>query len=571
VSDGPAGPGGSAASPAAPSRGGALLRAGVVTAAGTALSRVTGLVRVAAQIWALGYTELADTYGLANNLPNIVFELVLGGVFSATLVPLFIRARDDRRALTALTSVAMTALAGLAAVVAIAAPLLVRAITWAADGPAVDDQRAVATLLLRLFALQVVGYGFTSLATAALHARRRFAAAAFAPVCNNLVVTAMFLLAPRLGDVDLRPDDRVSGALLALVRADDVQAWVLGLGTTAGVLVMAAVLVPGARRAGLRLGRPDWHHPAVRQLLRLSGWTLGYVAANQLALTIVLALANGQDEGSVAAYQYAFVFFQLPHGLLAVSVMTVFTPELSTLALDRRMARFRDRYATGLRVLALVVLPAAIGYVVLGRSLVGALIGLLGVSDGSRTGAVLANFAIGLFPFSAYLFTMRAFYAMQDTRTPCWINGIENALNVVLAVALVGPLGVEGLALAFGLAYAGAAVVAFVVLARRIGGVAWDATVPPLLRIAGACAVMGVAVAVVANQVGGDRGGAGVVRTVVGVAVGVVVYVGALRVLRVGEVDQLVAIVRARGGRRQPAGVGAVGGAPRATGASPLP
>jgi putative peptidoglycan lipid II flippase len=526
-----------------------MLRAGAITAAGTALSRITGLVRVGAQIWALGYTHLADTYGLANNLPNIVYELVLGGVFSATLVPLFIRARDDRTAATAITSVAMAALGGLAVVVAVGAPVFVRAITWAADGPEVDDQRALATLLLRLFALQVVGYGFTSLATAALHARRRFAAAAFAPVLNNVVVTAMFLAVPHLGDVDLRPSDATPATLLAAVRAHPTQAYVLGLGTTAGVLVMALVLLPGARAVGLRLGRPDWRHPAVRRLVRLSGWTLGYVAANQVALTIVLALANGEDEGSVAAYQNAFVFFQLPHGLLAVSVMTVFTPELSSLALDGRMARFRDRYATGLRVLALVVLPAAIGYIVLGRSLVGALIGLLDVSDGSRTGAVLANFAIGLFPFSAYLFTMRGFYAMQDTRTPCWINGVENGLNVVFALVLVGPLGVEGLALAFSLAYLGAAVLAFVVLARRVGGVAWDATVPPVLRIAAAAVVMGVAVALVADRVGGTRGGAGVVRSLVGVAVGVVVYGVGLRVLRVREVDQFVDIVRARRGR----------------------
>jgi putative peptidoglycan lipid II flippase len=123
---------------------------------------------------------------------------------------------------------------------------------------------------------------------------------------------------------------------------------------------------------------------------------------------------------------------------------------------------------------------------------------------------------------------------------------------VVLALVLVGPYGVEGLAVAFALSYLAAAVLAFVVLARRVGGVSWDATVPPLLRIAAACAVMGVAVALVSSQVGGDRGGEGVVRTLVGVVVGVAVYAGALRVLRVREVDQLLGIVRARR-RRTPA------------------
>ena len=169
----------------------------------------------------------------------------------------------------------------------------------------------------------MIFYGIVTLATAMLNARRRFAAAAFAPMLNNLVVIASSSSLPHVADGDLT------------VRsvADDPSLIVLmGLGTTAGIVVMALALLPALHRAGVRLRfLPALRHAAVRTMLRLSGWTVGYVIANQIALLVVTILANG-TAGGPFVYVSAYAFFQLPHGLFAVSFMTTFAPELASAA-----------------------------------------------------------------------------------------------------------------------------------------------------------------------------------------------------------------------------------------------
>lgn len=525
----------------------ALARSSASVALGTALSRVTGLVRVGVLAYAIGRASLADTYNLANSTPNIVYELVLGGVLSATLVPLFVEhlERRDERATAAVTTVALLALLALSAVAVAAAPWIARLYTLRADPDHRDAQVAVATVLIRYFLPQIAFYGLTTLATALLNARRRYVAAAFAPVLNNVVVVAIMLEfvrrtnGPRAGWVEVERV-RGDGGLLLL----------LGLGTTAGIGAMAVALLPALRRAGVRWSfRPEWSHPAVRRLVRLSSWTAGYVVANQLALSVVLVLAAHQ-EGGVAAYQYAFIFFQLPHGLFAVSIMTTVTPELARSAAAGDTAGLREQFSLGLRYLGLVVVPAAVGYAVLAQPLVGLLErGGFAGDDVRVTGDTLQALALGLPAFSAYLYTLRGFYALQDTRTPFLVNCLENALNVAFAIVLYPSLGVQGLALAYSAAYTVAAVAALALLRRRIGGLD-GARTGALYARAG---VAGAACAVVAWPLAGafDPAGPGraALALLVAVAGGGAAYVGVLRALRTPELAALGGLVR-----RSPAG-----------------
>jgi putative peptidoglycan lipid II flippase len=268
-----------------------LVRASAGVAVGTLLSRVTGLARVGVLAYAIGRASLADTYNLANSTPNIVYELLLGGVLSATLVPLFVEhvQRRDERATAAVFTVTMTVLVALSALAIVFAPLIARLYTFRVDSADQAAQREVATLLIRLFLPQMCFYGFTALATAALNARRRYAAAAFAPTLNNVVVIATLLAFTAIASgspEDWRDVDRI--------RDHTGLVWLLGLGTTAGIAVTALALVPSLRAAGMRF-RPvfDWGHDAVRRMLRLSGWTVGYVVANQCALLFVIVLAFG--------------------------------------------------------------------------------------------------------------------------------------------------------------------------------------------------------------------------------------------------------------------------------------
>ncbi len=513
-----------------------VVRSSITVAVGTALSRITGFGRLAALAYAFGFTRLSDTYLLANNTPNIVYELLLGGVLSATLVPTFVdqQERNDEEGTSAIISVAVVALIAITVVGILAAPVIMFLYTLNAPGSSasIKVEREVATGLLVLFVPQMFFYGLSTLGTALLNAHRRFSAPAIAPVLNNLMVIGMLVTVARVTDGTLT---------LTRLHEEPLLLAIVGLGTTAGVVAMTLALWPAIRRAGIKLRfHFDWRHPAVRQVGRQSGWTLGYVISNQISLAVIMLLAFG-DEAHLSAYNAAFVFFQLPHGLIAVSLMTTLMPELATAAAQENWANYRDRLSNGIRLMALAVLPAATGYYVLARPIVSSLLerGALSGASAELTAEALGGFAIGLFGFSVYLFTLRGFYALRDTRTPFFLNLGENALNIVFALALTPWLGVRGLALSYALAYNFAAIAALVVLRRRIGAIDGRRLMISIRRITLACALMAAVVILVASQVGADSGSGAIIRTAAGVAAGGLTYIFALMVLKVEEVATL--------------------------------
>jgi putative peptidoglycan lipid II flippase len=318
--------------------------------------------------------------------------------------------------------------------------------------------------------------------------------------------------------------------------------WLLGGGTTAGIVLMTVVLWPAVRRSGWRWRwRFAPRDAAVRKVAALSGWTFGYVVSNQIALAIVLALATGEGPGQATAYLYAFQFFQLPYGLFAVSLMTTVTPELASAAGTNNMTRFRDQLSAGIRLMALVILPSSIGMLVVARPLIVGLFvhGSFSTTDAVLTADVLANFAVGLLGFSLYLFVLRGFYALHDTRTPFVLNLMENSLNVVLAFALVGRFGVQGLAFAYSAAYVVTAALAFAALRRRVGRLEGRRLLDSTARVAIASGVMGSVVWWVTRAVGSPTGSGAILRLVLGVVVGIVVYGAGVLLLRVEEIDAL--------------------------------
>jgi putative peptidoglycan lipid II flippase len=518
-----------------------LVRSSALVAVGTMLSRVTGFARIAAIAYALGATTLAGTYSYANEAPNIVYELLLGGVLTATLVPLFVQYHEthDDDAPSAIFTVAIIALAAITVAGIVAAPWIVDLYTLNVKGANLAEQQALATDLLRLFMPQMLFYGIVTLATAMLNARRRFLAAAFAPILNNVVVITVFLALPRIADGSLTVHN---------VLDDDALLLLIGLGTTAGVVVMALALLPPLVRVHPHLHfRPRWSHPAVQTMLRLSGWTVGYVIANQIALLVVTILANGTDGGPFI-YISAYAFFQLPHGLFAVSLMTTFTPEMAIASTRGDLAGLRTQLSRGIRLAALVIVPASAMYIALARPIIVALLqrGAFNAGDASAVADTLVAFSVGLLPFSIYLFAMRAFYARRDTFTPFWINCIENIVNIALAFPLYAWLGIPGLALAFALAYFVGAAITLAVLRARLGGIDGAQMASSLTRIAAAGVAVGGVSWAVGELVGWATFGHAVLAVVAGAAVGGVVYLGLLVVLRVEELSAVRALVPAR-------------------------
>jgi putative peptidoglycan lipid II flippase len=506
---------------------------------GTALSRLTGFLRIAAMAFALGVAEtrLADAYNVANNIPNIVYELVLGGVLTSVFVPVFVQRfvsteeEDPWHGARAVMTVTVLLLASVMLLGIVAAPWIVRLYTFRVSGAAREASQQLSTLFLRFFMPQIVLYGIGAVATGVLNAHRRFTVPMFAPILNNLIAIGSFLLFASLPGPAVPSPGTIT----------TTQKLVLALGTTGGVAAMTFALWPSLRRLGFRWRWAfDLRHPAVRSLLRLSGWVAGYVIMNQIGLLIVIALAGGV-QGGYTAYQAAFIFFQLPHAIFSVSIMTALLPSLSELWSRGDHIRFRRTLARGVRASAFVVIPAAAGYLVLARPIVRLLLehGVARSRSTSLVSGVLVFFALGLFSFSAFQLFLRAFYAMQDTRTPFLINVAAVGLNIAANLALFPLLEVRGLALGHALAYTFASVIAALVLRRRLGGLEEGHLARGLASVVAAATATAAgawgAARLVAAVLGAGTLGEQAVQVGAGILAGLIIFIGAALLFRVEE------------------------------------
>jgi putative peptidoglycan lipid II flippase len=510
--------------------GGGLQRATVGMALGTAASRLSGVGRILVLAYALGFHHLADAYNLANTTPNMLYDIVLGGVLSATFIPVFVdrlATRSPAEAWRAISSVVTLALALLALatiVFFLLAPVIIDAFTafgHSSGLPAavLSRERAAATDLLRWFVPQVFFYGVISLTTALLNTRGRFIVPTWVPVANNVVCIGCLLW---FHQVAQHPS--LNGAL-----ASGHQMILLGLGTTAGVALQALFLLPSYARAGLGRVRLHWDptHEAVRTVVRLGLWTFGFVLANQIALYVVLALAVGaRGQGTVSSWTYAYTFMQMPYAVITVSVMSAVTPDLSRLWAVHDLPGFRRRFTGGLRAVLSIIVPAAVGMLLLARPAVALLLGH-GAATPSQTadaGATLAILAAGLPGFCTFLYVVRALQAMQRTKVAFWLYLVENGLNVILAVALVGPMSVRGLGVSLAVAYTVAAMLAVAVVRRWLGQLGGRRAWSPLTGSALSTVVMGAVVLVASNLSGATHGLGLLLRVLGSVAAGALAY-----------------------------------------------
>lgn len=452
---------------------------------------------------AMGTTFLANTYQTANTAPNLIFELVAAGVLTSVFVPTFVSylVRGDEEgswnAANALASVALVGLIGLSLLLFLLAPVIVNVLLVGVDDPLVrSDSMRVGTELLRLFAPQVVFYGAGMIMTGALHARRRFWMPAAAPIFNNLVVIIVYLLyAASRGDG--APDvAEVTGGQVLL----------LGLGTTMGVVAMTVVLAPQLRQLGWRFRWSfDTKHPAVRKGARLGVWALGYAGGYQAGLIAVLVLAN-RIEGGVAAYQWAFTFFYLPHALVGVPLFNVLFTAMSEHAARRDMSGVARKMSSGLTMLFFILLPVAAACVALGPSAARVALehGAMSQEGSLLVGRTLAVFGFGLPAYSAFLVTTRAFYALEDAKTPALFNAFTTVLTMGLGATgfFLAPDGWEipGLAAGHSIGFTVGAFLLVRALSRRVGSV-FDGPARRSVVLAVVAAVASGAVMVLALEV----------------------------------------------------------------------
>jgi putative peptidoglycan lipid II flippase len=534
---------------AAPAAGVSLARGAALTTIATAVSRVTGFVRVIVVAGAMGTTFLANTYQTANTAPNVVFELVAAGVLTSIFVPTFVeylvkgQQEEGWRAANALASVALVGLVGLAILVALLAEPIMRLLTLGVEAEVLREREvALGATFLRLFAPQIAFYGIGMIMTGALHAFRRFALPAIAPIFNNIVVIGVYLTYAFMRG-DRAPNTRT---------ITDAETWVLGAGTTLGVIAMTVCLVPQLMKLGWKFRfdfRPS--HPAVRKGARLGVWALSYAGGYQAGLIVVLMLAN-RIQGGVAAYQWAYTFFYLPHALFGVPIFNVLFTAMSEHVARSEVAELGPRLRDGLAMLGFILLPLAAVLVAVGEPLADVTLryGVMTDAGADLVGRVIRAFAIGLPTYSCFLVFTRAFYALGDTKTPALVNAatvvVASAFGALFFVIVPDGWEVAGLALGHSVGFVVGTVMLGRSLARRIGGLGGGELRRPLARASVLSLVAFAAMWLLQTVMPDGSNPVELLSVVVTAVAGGIVYVTGMALAKSPELARVTALARRR-------------------------
>ncbi|MCX5200045.1 murein biosynthesis integral membrane protein MurJ [Streptomyces sp. NBC_00237] len=549
-----------AAAPKKPAgRAASLMKSSAVMAMGTMVSRLTGFIRSALIIAALGAGLLGDTFQVAYQLPTMIYILTVGGGLNSVFVPQLVRAMKDdpdggesyaNRLLT-LVTVALGALTALAMVFA---PLLVRFLSVKiSQDPAAND---VAVTLLRYFLPTIFFMGVHVVMGQILNTRGKFGAMMWTPVLNNIVIIAtlgMFIW--------VYGTSANSHMTVSTIPPEGER--LLGIGVLLGLVVQALAMIPYLRETGFRL-RPrfDWKGQGLGKAAKLAKWTILFVLANQAGAIVVIQLATaavGKEGKGIgfAAYANAQLIWGLPQAIITVSLMAALLPRLSRSANENDAGAVRDDISQGLRTTAVAIVPIAFAFLSLGVPICTLIFGSSGITAATNMGYMLMAFGLGLIPYSVQYVVLRAFYAYEDTRTPFYNTVIVALVNAgasaLCYVVLPDRWAVTGMAASYGLAYAIGVGIAWQRLRKRLGG---DLDGANVLRTYARLAIASLPAAMLAGLVGyalSQALGQGVLGSIAALVVGGAVLLGvffvAAKKMRIAELNALVAMVRGRLGR----------------------
>ncbi|QSB05360.1 murein biosynthesis integral membrane protein MurJ [Natronoglycomyces albus] len=540
-----------------------VARSSLIMAAGSLVSRMTGFGRTVVIGAALGATLLGNSYTTAQYFPQMIFELVMGGILTSVIVPLLVRAKkndpDGGWAFTQrLLTLAFCLLATATLLVTLGAPLL--AALMASEG-----NRSLVTQLSYLMLPAILFYGLAALLGGVLNSRERFGAPMWVPIINNLVVIgvgiAFFILYTRNQPI-AEDGERIGFTLEAITPG---MIWLLGAGTTAGIVLQVLALWPALRRAGFRWKwRFDFRAGLdLSQIGTLAAWTLVFVAFNQIAVIAVLRIANAASDTTdgfvpgALVYNNAYLMMMMAHGIVAVSVITALMPRMASAADDKRFAEVAAHMSSGARMAGLLLVPIAGAFIFLSVPISQAIFQWGSYTETAALATANALLVVGLIliPFSLSQLQIYAFYALTDTKTVALITIPVVAIRIGGYLLSFGILPAQwvvvGLIVSNGASYVASFGLSLMLLRLRLGLLGMRHVATGLLAMATAAAVAGAAVYLLwmaLPDFSGSKGGQIGIAMLLGTMF-IVLYALLCYLLRLPEARKVSASVRAKLGR----------------------
>lgn len=550
-------PGAPQASPAGgqPAKsGGGILRSSAIMASGTIVSRLMGVLRVVLLAHIIGLNTVpASVWDTANNLPNLIYLLLAGGVINAVLVPQITRAlreADGGKAFTdALLTRAMILLAAITVVLMLGSPYLYRIF----DGTN-DPARLRLGIAFTLVCLpQLFFYGAYTLLGEVLNARSRFGALMWAPVLANIVsILGLFVLWGMSDPGTIQQADGWSWSEIL----------VLAGSATLGIAAQAAILIIPLRRSGYHFAI-NWHFKGLeaRATTKIAGWALGAVAVQQVGQIVTSRVLNAvpEDFGGKAAQSNAFLLFMMPHSVITLSLVTALYTRLSHAAHRNDRSAVADDLTLGIRLSGVSTVAVTIGSFILIGPIATVMFGTRHNAGASVADATIAM-CLGMIPFTMCVLIQRVCYAFGDAVRPFALQVVCTAIAIpftLLAARLpVQAIG-AGVAGAQSLSYVIEATVAWFLVRHHLGRMPGSGVLRTYGKLALAALVATVTVAIVYLFTVGvftpnnplESRGVALLASVIGVPLFCVVYVLMAQRLHVPEIESLLARVRALTGR----------------------
>ena len=441
-----------------------LYRASSIMAIGTIISRITGFIRGVLLVAALGTALLADGYNVANTMPNIIYNLVVGGALTAIFVPQLIRSFGDEDGGVGFASRLVTTISALllalTAVGMLFAPVLVRIYAPEFTTAGFENEYSITVAFMRYCLPQIFFLGLYAMLGQVANARGSFAPLMWAPILNNLVgvilLAAFLILVPEISA------DTIT----------DTQVAVLGWGTTLGVVVQALVLIPVVARTKIKL-KLKFGFAGLGKSFKLAGWTLVYVLISQLGYLVTVNVATSAavrsaQEGitrgvGFTPYSNAYLIMLLPYSIVTISIITALLPHLSRLVIAKDFEEVKAQLIRAIRLVAVITIPSAVGLAFFGPLITEVLFFGIGRSDASYIGYVLSALSFGLIAFSINIILVRGFNAFEDTKTQVISILIINLISVALSYLFLNTIENEYVTVFLGLAFSISYIVGIVI------------------------------------------------------------------------------------------------------------